>query len=391
MKKIFLLIAAISITLGGMAQKGKVNSALTLIEQGELDKAKTTLDEAMVHPKSKDWTNTYYAKGKLFQAIYDAKDTKYASYSADPLADAYAAYQKAIEIDEKDASKKKIITNSCYNLLVISYGDQGITKFQAGDFTGALKSFDTQIQIMESDLYVGAIDTGIYYNAGLAALNSKDYNAGVKYFQKCIDLKYLGITPHFQLAECYTGMGQAQKAEQYLLDLPKMFPEDKNITLSLIDMYIKNNQFEKAIQYIDIAKADDPTNYSLYYASGIMYLNQLVFDKAIADLTKAHQLKDDIFDTNYGLGAAYINYGGDLFLKANDLIDIKAYNEAVEVANTQYFNALPYMEKALEFNPDNIDVMTSLKELYFRLRQKDAALNQKYNEINAKIQALENK
>lgn len=389
MKRIFLFIAAFSITICGVAQKGKVNSALSLIDQGELDQAKIALDEAMANPKTMEWTNTFYAQGKFFQAIYDSKDSKFASYSADPLADAYNAFQKALQFDKKDASKKKIITNSNFNQLAMSYGEVGITKFQESDFAGALQAFEHQMQIMESELYLGILDTGILYNAGLAALNGKNYEAGIKYFQKCIDYNYMGITPHFQLAECYRGMGQPQKAEQYLLDLPKMYPNDKNITLSLIDMYVNNNEFEKAVKYLDVAKADDPSNYNLYYTSGIMYLNLNIFDKAIADLKKAHELKNDIFETNYGLGAAYINYGGDLFLKANDIVDVKEYNTAIEVANAQYTSAIPYLEKALEFNPDDVDVMSSLRELYFRLRQKDASLNQKYNDINAKIQAIE--
>ncbi len=390
MKKILLFFVAISITLGGMAQKGKVTSALSLIDQGDLEKAKAALDEALVHPKTKDFANTYFALGRLAQAVYDSKDSKYDSYFSDPLAESYAAYEKALELDPKKTTSNKMLTSMSYNSLVMSFGEQGIGKFQNNDFTGALNSFDTQIEIMESDMYVGAIDTGVYYNAGLAALNSKDYEDGIKYFQKCIDYNYLGITPHFQLAECYTGMGDADKAEEYLLNLPKMYPDNKNITLSLIDMYIKNSQFDKAIEYIDIAKADDPTNYSLYYAAGIMYLNQNYFEEAIENLKKAQELKGDVFDTNYGLGAAYINYGGDLFLKANDIVDINEYNEAVDVANDQYFNALPYMEKALEYNPDNLDVMRSLQELYFRLRQKDDSLNNKYLEMREKIQTLEN-
>jgi len=43
MKKFFMLIAAISISLGMMAQKGKVTSALSFIDQGALDKARSPL------------------------------------------------------------------------------------------------------------------------------------------------------------------------------------------------------------------------------------------------------------------------------------------------------------------------------------------------------------
>jgi len=234
MKKILLFFIAISITLGGMAQKGKVTSALSLIDQGDLEKAKAALDEALVHPKTKEFANTYFALGRLAQAVYDAKDSKYDSYFEDPLAESYAAYQKALELDPKKTTSNKMLTSMSYNSLVISFGDQGVSDFQDGKFDSALKSFDTQIEIMESDMYVGAIDTGIYYNAGLAAMNAKEYEDGINYFQKCIDYNYMGITPHIQLAECYTGMGQPEKAEQYLLDLPKMYPDDKNITLRLL-------------------------------------------------------------------------------------------------------------------------------------------------------------
>ena len=40
MKKFFLLIAAVSISIVAMSQKGKVTSALSYIDQGNLDKAK---------------------------------------------------------------------------------------------------------------------------------------------------------------------------------------------------------------------------------------------------------------------------------------------------------------------------------------------------------------
>ena len=97
MKKFFLLLTAISISLGTMAQKGKVTSALSLIEQGTLDKAKEALDEAMVHEKSKDWFNTYFAKGKLCQASFESDNPKFKEFYEDPLQEAYALYEKAME------------------------------------------------------------------------------------------------------------------------------------------------------------------------------------------------------------------------------------------------------------------------------------------------------
>ncbi len=391
MKKFYSLLLVVFISLGALAQKGKVTSALSFIDQGALDKAKEALDQAFVHEKSKDWFNTYFAKGKFCQAVYKSEDPKFSSYCSDPLAEAYAAYEKAISLDSKGGTKKKIITNMVYNSLALDLYAQGSKKFEAKDFEGALNSFATQIEITESDKYAGAIDTGMYYNAGLAAINSKKYQDAVKYFQTCAEMKYLGITPHIQIYESLMGLGDTIKAEAYLLDLPNKFPGDNQVTLQLIDFYLKADKPDQAQKYIEIAKAADPNNYSLYFAAGIMNLNQNKFDEAITELTKSIEIKNDLYDTQYGLGAAYINKAADMFLKANDIMDVNKYTIAIEEANTVYAKALPYMERALELKPDDPYTLRSLQELYYRLKQKDPALNAKYEEVRAKVSALEQK
>jgi tetratricopeptide (TPR) repeat protein len=391
MKKFLLLIVAISITIGAMSQKGKVNSALSYIDQGVLDKAKEAIDEALVNESSMNWFNTYFAKGKLAQATFKSDNPKFKAFYPDPLAEAYSAYEKSMELDPKGSIKKKIITNMIYNSLAVDLFSQGSQKFEAKDYEGALKSFETQIKITESDKYAGGIDTGVYYNAGLAATNSGKYTEAIKYFEKCAELKYLGITPYYQIYESYLGLKDTVKAESVLMELPKLFPDDKTITLQLIDLYIKSGKHEEAIKYIKIAKENDPNNNSLYYAAGIIFLNQNKFDEAIAELTKSIELKGDLYDTQYGLAAAYINKASEMFVKANEIMDVKQYTEAVDKANAVYANALPYMEKALELKPDDIYAMKGLQELYYRLKAKDPSLAAKYDAIKAKINSIEKK
>lgn len=406
MKKFILLFAAVLISIGMMGQKGKVTSALSFIDQGALDKAKEALDQAFNDEKSKNWFNTYFAKGKLCQAIYDADNPKFNTFYADPLAEAYASYEKAMELDTKGGTKKKIITNLIYNNLAMELYSQGGKRFEAKDFDGALKSFATQIEITESDKYAGAIDTGMYYNAGLAAINGQKYAEALKYFQKCADMKYQGLITHIQIYECYMGLGDTAKAEAYLLDLPNKFPGDNNVTLQLIDFYLKGSKYDEAQKYIKIAKEADPNNYSLFLASGVMYLNtadvlskkgtkgdevQKEYDNAIKELSKSIELKSDNYDAQYGLGAAYINKAADMFVKANEIMDVNKYSAAIDEANAVYAKALPYMEKANELKPDDIFALRSLQELYYRLKQKDPSLSAKYEAVRAKIATLEQK
>lgn len=386
MKKLFLLLAVTIVSFGAFAQKGKVTSALSLIEQGTLDKAKEAIDQALVDEKSMNWFNTYFAKGKLCQAVYKSDNAKYKAFFSDPLAEAYASYEKAIELDPKGSTKKKIITNMIYNSLAVDLYSQGGAQFEAKDYANALKSFETQIQITESDKYVGVTDTGMYYNAGLAALNAKSYDKAITYFNKCAELKYQGINPYYQMSQSYLEMGDTLKAESLLKSLPEKFPNDPNITLQLIDLYIKAGKNEEALKHLEVAKAADPQNYSLFFAEGIIYLNMFKYDEAIVDLTKSIELKGDLYDSQYGLGAAYINKASDLFVKANDIMDVNEYNKAVESAMTVFGKALPYMEKAEQLKPDDLFALRGLKELYYRLKMTD-----KYDVVKAKIEKLEQK
>jgi len=385
MKKFFLLIAVVSISVGAMSQKGKVTSALGYIDQGVLDKAKEAIDQALVHEKSMNWPNTFFAKGKLAQASFESDNSTFKAYYTDPLQEAYAAYEKAIELDVKGGMKKKIITSMIYSSLAVDLYAQGSDRFTEQDYEGALKSFETQIEITESDKYAGSIDTGMYYNAGLAAINSGNHEKAIKYFKTCADMQYLGITPYFQIYECYMGLGDTATAETTLMSLTDIFPDDNSITLQLIDLYIKSGKNEEALKYIKVAKEADPTNYSLYFAAGIMYLNQELFDEAIVELKQSIEIKSDYYETQYGLGAAYINKASGMFLKANEIMEVKEYSDAIDEANAIYAKALPYMEKAIELNPDDRFAMESLKELYYRMKMTD-----KYDAIKAKLDAMNN-
>jgi tetratricopeptide (TPR) repeat protein len=199
-------------------------------------------------------------------------------------------------------------------------------------------------------------------------------------------MKYMGITPYFNMSEAYLALHDTAKAESVLTGLNTKFPNDKNVTLQLIDLYIKSSKNDEALKYIKVAKESDPNNASLFFAAGIIYLNQFKYDDAIPELTKSVELKGDVYDTQYGLGAAYINKAADMFKAANEIVDVKKYSDAIDQANTIYAKALPYMEKAHDLKPDDVYAMRSLQELYYRLKMTD-----KYTVIKAKLDAIDKK
>ena len=96
------------------------------------------------------------------------------------------------------------------------------------------------------------------------------------------------------------------------------------------------------------------------------------------------ELNPEFYDSQYGLGASYINKASDMFAKANDIMDVNEYNKAVDDAMAVFAKALPYMEKANELKPDDVYALRSLRELYYRLK-----MTEKYDAVKAKLDTLE--
>ncbi len=387
MKKVLVLIIAICLSIGGaVAQMGKVTSAISFMDQGALDKAKEALDQAFLNEKSMNNPKTYAAKGKLCQEVFKSENPKFKALYANPLEEAYAAYEKALSLDPKGGMKKQFSLNSTYLLLGNDFISQGVKKFEAQDYEGALISFEFNIKVASSDVYVGVIDSGIYFNAGLAAYNGKMYAKAIPYFKKCTEMKYEGTMPYFLEYQSYIALKDTTNGEEILKSAFKVYPDNQDVILQLVDHYMKCNRLAEAFSYIDLAKSKDPNNYSLHWAEGVLYMKQEKYTEAIACLTKSVELKGDLFDTQFNLGVCYYNKAVELFQKANEIMDAAKYNVAVGEANVVFINAIPFFEKANSIKPDDVDALRNLKELYFRLRAVKPEYEAKYNETVKKLE-----
>jgi tetratricopeptide (TPR) repeat protein len=385
MKKFFVLIMAVCISIGARAQMGKVTTATSFIDQGALDKAKEALDVALTNEKSMNNPKTWAAKGKLCQEVFKSENPKFKALYANPLDEAYAAYQKALELDPKGSMKKQFSLNSTYLTLGNDFIQEGVKKFEAQDYEGALKSFESNIKVASSDVYIGVIDSGIYFNAGLAAYNGKLYDRAIPYFKKCTDMKYEKTMPYFLEYQSYIAIKDTANGEAVLKDAFKVYPDNQDVILQLVDHYMKCNRLPDAFSYINLAKSKDPNNFSLHWAEGVLYMKQEKYDNAITCLTKSVELKPDLFDTQFNLGVCYYNKAVEMVTKANEIMDAPKYNAAVGEANAVFVSAIPFFEKANSLKPDDVDALKNLKELYFRLRVTKPEYQAKYDEIVKKL------
>jgi hypothetical protein len=121
MKKFLLLIAAVSISLGAMAQKGKVTSASIISIREFLIKQKRILIRLLQMRPRKTGSTLILQKGKFARHLLNLKILKFKAFYADPLAEAYTAYEKAIELDPKGGIKRKLLQVQVYNSLAVIF------------------------------------------------------------------------------------------------------------------------------------------------------------------------------------------------------------------------------------------------------------------------------
>ncbi len=366
MKKITFVLIAAALSVTVSAQKGKVTTAESLITDKAFDKAKAAIEEAIVNPKSAEWAKTYYVKGKLCMAAFESGDEKWINLYPDILNEAYTNLEKAISMDPK--MKNTIIRENTYASLVNDFLNDAIKKFDAKDFVGALKSFDDNVKVSQSDNYAGRVDTIVIFNAGLAAYNAQMYEKAIDYFRTCTKSETEYAKPYIFISDCYLKMKDTVKAEAALLEGYNAYPDTLDIIKQATQFYIDTDNSNKAFEFVNKAIEKEPDNYILYLVEGSLYTKVGDNATAIQKFAKSLELNPTQFESAYNTGLCYVNIANNDLDKANQITDNKQYEIAKAAAIEEYRNAIPFFQKAEVANPTNRATLEFLREIYFKLK-----------------------
>jgi tetratricopeptide (TPR) repeat protein len=366
MKKITFVLMAAALSVAVSAQKGKVTTAESLITDKAFDKAKAAIEEAIVNPKSAEWAKTYYVKGKLCMAAFESGDEKWTNLYPDILNEAYKNFEKAISMDPK--MKNTIIKDNTYAGLVNDFLNDAIKKFDAKDFLGALKSFDDNVKVSQSDNYAGRVDTIVIFNAGLAAYNAQMYEKAIDYFRTCTKSETEHAKPYIFISDCYLKMKDTVKAEAALLEGYNAYPDTLDIIKQATQFYIDTDNSEKAFEFVNKAIEKEPDNYVLYLVEGSLYTKTGDNETAIQKFAKSLELNPTQFESAYNTGLCYVNIANNDLDKANQITDNKQYEAAKAAAIEEYRKAIPFFQKAEVANPTNRATLEFLREIYFKLK-----------------------
>lgn len=342
-------------------------------------------------------TKLWAVKGSIYNGVVNSHQSlKFLPDSEDHVIlddqagfKAYEAYAKALELAEKKGDIRTALKGMTTTLDNLDF--LGRQKFEEKDYESAFKNFDTMFEVANvlkeqgesTKLDDPALKNDQLFYTGIAAISYGNNDGAKKYFEPLVGTDYKeGSLIYDSMYKIYKDEDPA-KALEYLTEGRDKFPDDVNLLFSEINYYLTAGQFDKLEARLKEAINKEPTNPSLYYTLGRVYSDvsgkkkeegddaaaEDYFNKAIEQYNEALKVKPDFYEGVYGIGEMYYNKAAAISKQLEDFpVDgsTKEYNALKDAMDEQFSNALPYFQKTEKLNPNDINTLIALGEIYAR-------------------------
>jgi tetratricopeptide (TPR) repeat protein len=402
MKNRFLLVAALTFTMVGFAQKNEIKDAEKALKAGDTAAAQTAIEAAsgtIGAADEKIQTQYYFTKGKIYSDLAKKGNNDAFEKSA-------TSFKKVIEIEEKSGKQKYTDETKQYmasltaDLVNSAVSDNGNKKFKEAAeklyMSYTLSPRDTSYLYyaagsavngghyeMALDYYnelqeVGYDGGGIVYKATNSAtgeveeMNKLQRDLMIKSggYTDALDEKTPSKTAEIvkNTALIYTQLGQDEKALEAYQAARKNDPEDVNLILNEANLYFNQGNKDKFKELMAEAIALAPDNADLHYNVGVISMEQDNYEDARKSYKKAIELDPGYTNAYLNLSTTYVNEGNalidDMNALGNSRADIAKYDVLKETKDSFFRQGADVLEAALKNNPENENIMIQLKNIY---------------------------
>ncbi|WGK64207.1 tetratricopeptide repeat protein [Croceiramulus getboli] len=419
MKTRFLILFAVACSTVMFAQKRELRSAEKAISSGNYAEAKASLSQAegmMAEMDEDEKEQFYFLKG---QSLLGNENK-----NVPQLKEAVAAFKKSSEFNDGD-----------------DYGDvaqQGIEQAVVGIINSAIEDQNSENYTAAATKLYDAYsfskkDTVYLYYAASNAVNGKDYDTALNYYNELKNMGFKGREKIFVATVKATGEEEtfpselerdlAIKTEEYIKPETRMSPaKSAEIAKNIALIYISRNENEKALEAMADARAEnpdddilaraeadiylkmgntdkyeeimqefiakDPNNPEIYYNLGVSAGQVGAKDKAMEYYKKALAINPDYPAANINVSAILLEEDQKLVDEMNNLgmsaADNKKYEALKKKRFDLYRSAIPYLEKAVAGAPGNKGVVQTLYNIYLQLGEQAKA-----DEYKAKLDSMD--
>lgn len=396
MRKITLIVALIGLSIAANAQSVKLQSAISDLRNGRLNKAKANIDAAAEHEDTKNDPKTWIYRGLIYCQLGapDVKD-KYKGLCDNCFEVAYEAALRCKELDQTNEYKE--LNNSVFQAVGAAYYNSTVDLY-----TAASKNNDTNLyrQAMRKAEEVIKIGNNIgdkksasdaYWIAGLSAEMLKDVAAIEKYYKVLVRQKTDKERVYKALFEIYRSQNDTTKA----LNIASTYstrnqPNDFKSHLLMSTAYLWVGNVDKAKESANtaiekVSASSDSVKGLVYCQIGNILNDAKEFELAQQNFNNALALSNagDIvkFEANQGLGILYYNEAANYIEAANAVPmtdETGKYDELMNKSKEQFKLAIPHFTTSMKMVENDkyriqqyVQALRALKTIYARLEMTD--------------------
>jgi len=414
------LLSALMFSGLTMAQKKELKEAEKAVKKGNLTEATAALkavEAVLENATSAEKAQYYGLKGTLAYGQYENGD------DVDNNVDAIiAAFKKVNEFETNKGSKvvkqaQEEVTTVAGKVVATAIEDNN-----SSNYKGATKRFTQAYELNPKD-------TVYLYYAASTAINSKDYADAAEKYKKLVEIGYNGSESYYTAIEkasgsvqsfgkdskmrdlmvkqgthtdpkfvkedskrpeilknlvlIYSQEGKTAEAEKVIAVAREANPDDMNLLLTHMDLYLKSNNMGKYEELAKQALAKNPNDDVLLYNLGVTSFDAGRFDEARKYYEQAIRINPKSENAYLNMAFLKLQPDQELTNKMNNLgmsaADNKKYEEYKKQKNAIYQDAMNDLEKVISINPNNEAAVSTLRNIYRAL------------EMNDKLKALEAK
>jgi len=156
------------------------------------------------------------------------------------------------------------------------------------------------------------------------------------------------------------------------------------IILQATQFYLDVDNSEKAFEFVHKAMEMDPQNHILDLVEGSLYMKLEDYEKAIESLKNSLIKKPDQFESNYNIGLSYVSIANEMLNEANMIADNREYEIAKDKAFEVMKEAIPFFLEAEKANPTSIATLEFLREIFLKVKMMD-----QFEEYKAKVEKFQ--
>lgn len=371
MKKYWVAALCVGMAFNSYAQKSNIRAAETYLEDGNLEKAKTAIDAAVIDESTKDNVRAWYVRG----AVYLTMQQK--SANASFYNEAAASFKKTIALEPGYQSTD--VNNKLFATAIYSF-NAGLDAYNKQKFDESYKSFGEVAAIYNIGdgkrfSSMKRFDTAAHqsnlYQGYSAYYNNKFDDAFPLLMKAKNDPVVKNANIYIMLADIYKERKDTKSLEELIQEAKKVYPNEKSIATLELNYYIESGKTEELVKKLETAIAAEPNNADLQYMAGQKYDEMAnpkdakgndkpkpadynsFFTKAETAYKNALGIKPDNAGYNFNYGALYFNRGVYVNqqidkIEGNTAEDMKKYDALKKERDGWFAKALPSLEKAID-------------------------------------------